>query len=72
MGSYTYFLGMQLPLRKDDPCSMAGIVLSILQIKLIFIFTSIRKVFCNVGAIISITSQVGKLRFRDIKVLVGE
>ena len=51
---------------------MAGIVLSILQIKLIFIFTSIRKVFCNVGAIISITSQVGKLRFRDIKVLVGE
>ena len=51
---------------------MAGIVLSILQIKLIFIFTSIRKVLCNVGAIISITFQVGKLRFRDIKVLVGE
>ena len=72
MGSYTYFLGVQLPLRKDDHCSIAGIVLSILQIKLIFIFISIRKVLCNVDGIISITFQVGKLRFRDIKVLVGE
>lgn len=58
VGSYTYFLGVQLlSLKKDAPYSMAGIVLSILQILTHFIFIRVTRVPHDVGTVINTTSD---------------